>query len=211
MLILMAIVMVSGKAQVTIGAGIEPHVDALLDLKEDLEGVSTKGLLLPRVELTSTEVATPLSSHVEGMTVYNKATDDDVTPGYYYNDGFKWVRLMPEAKSLWPAFFYMPSFVLPVDPNDDSYSETNNRFEIELHELYLEQFVMEKGSSVKSPSATEIPIVESSEDLEYYIVYYDQNVFENVEVSDGGLLTYNIKSESPITEKTFMNIVLRLK
>lgn len=78
-------------AQVTIGSGIEPDKDALLDLKE--ENVTTKGLLMPRVALSSTTAYTPLSRHVVGMTVYNIATVGDVTPGYYYNDGTKWVRM----------------------------------------------------------------------------------------------------------------------
>lgn len=59
-----------------------------------LEVESTnKGLLLPRIALTSTTAVAPLAAHVAGMTVYNTATAGDVTPGYYYNDGTKWVRV----------------------------------------------------------------------------------------------------------------------
>ncbi|MNU52215.1 hypothetical protein D3C71_412210 [compost metagenome] len=58
---------------------------------------SNKGLLLSRVALTATNQAGPLSAHVAGMTVYNTATAGSgttaVTPGFYYNDGTKWVRL----------------------------------------------------------------------------------------------------------------------
>jgi hypothetical protein len=58
-----------------------------------LEVESTdKGLLLPRVALTGTANFAPLTAHVAGMVVYNTATAGDVTPGYYYNDGAKWVR-----------------------------------------------------------------------------------------------------------------------
>src|SRR5690606_38623309 len=53
-----------------------------------------KGVLLPRVELESTTSASPLSAHVEGMTVYNTATAGNVTPGQYYNDGTKWNRIV---------------------------------------------------------------------------------------------------------------------
>lgn len=80
-------------AQVTIGSNSAPNVNALLDLKEQTSGISTKGLLLPRVELTSTISVAPMSNHEKGMTVYNTATTGDVTPGYYYNNGSKWVRL----------------------------------------------------------------------------------------------------------------------
>jgi hypothetical protein len=59
-----------------------------------LEVESTnKGLLLPRLALTSTAAFAPLSAHVAGMAIYNTATVNDVTPGYYYNDGTKWVRI----------------------------------------------------------------------------------------------------------------------
>lgn len=80
-------------AQVTIGSNSAPNVNALLDLKEQNSGTSTKGLLLPRVALTTTTSSAPMSNHEKGMTVYNTATTGDVTPGYYYNNGSKWVRL----------------------------------------------------------------------------------------------------------------------
>ncbi|MGC3979516.1 MAG: hypothetical protein QM751_15620 [Paludibacteraceae bacterium] len=77
-------------AQVTIGANTEPNKDAVLDLISN----DTKGLLLPRVELTSTTVAAPVgTTFTAGMAVYNTNTAGDVTPGYYYSDGNKWVRL----------------------------------------------------------------------------------------------------------------------
>src|SRR5690606_20523770 len=62
---------------------------------------SNKGLLLPRLELTATDNFAPLTAHVEGMTIYNTATAGTgataVTPGYYYNDGTKWVRIATGA------------------------------------------------------------------------------------------------------------------
>lgn len=55
---------------------------------------TSKGMLLPRLALTNTTATSPLAAHVAGMTVYNSATAGDVTPGFYYNDGAKWVRIM---------------------------------------------------------------------------------------------------------------------
>lgn len=52
---------------------------------------TSKGLLLPRLPLTQTTNPSPLNAHVAGMTVYNTATANDVLPGFYYNDGTKWV------------------------------------------------------------------------------------------------------------------------
>ena len=75
-------------AQVKIGAPGNPDVNAVLELAG-----TTKGLLLPRITLTSTASASPLSAHTAGMIVYNTATNADVIPGYYYNDGTHWSRI----------------------------------------------------------------------------------------------------------------------
>lgn len=88
-------------AQVTIGSGQVPDGNALLDLKNGDDGISTKGLLLPRVKLSSTALAAPLTAHVAGMTVYNTEPagtgDTKVTAGIYYNDGKKWVKIDPSS------------------------------------------------------------------------------------------------------------------
>ena len=64
-----------------------PNANALLDV----DATSTAGgILLPRLSLTSTTSFAPLSAHVAGMMVYNTATVNDVTPGFYYNNGTKW-------------------------------------------------------------------------------------------------------------------------
>lgn len=82
------LVVTTVSAQIGVGTRT-PHPDAMLEVKS-----TNKGLLLPRVALVSTTSVAPLSTHVEGMSVYNTATTSDVTPGYYYNDGGKWVRLV---------------------------------------------------------------------------------------------------------------------
>lgn len=70
-----------------------PDPNAALDV------VSTnKGLLPPRVALTSTNSPAPLGAHVAGMIVYNTATagtsPNNVTPGLYYNDGSQWSSMV---------------------------------------------------------------------------------------------------------------------
>ena len=52
-----------------------------------------KGVLVPRIALTITTSASPVTSPATSLLVYNTATANDVTPGYYYWDGFQWVRL----------------------------------------------------------------------------------------------------------------------
>jgi hypothetical protein len=67
-----------------------PNANAGLDVN-----YTSKGLLIPRVALTTTAAATPLDSFVAGMLVYNTATASDVKPGFYYSDGTRWIASIP--------------------------------------------------------------------------------------------------------------------
>ncbi|MEN9302936.1 MAG: hypothetical protein RL264_1365, partial [Bacteroidota bacterium] len=89
--IVLFLILLSATAHAQIKIGNNPssiNSNALFELE-----ATNKGLLLPRVALNATTNASPLSAHVVGMTVYNTATVGDVIPGYYYNDGSKWVRI----------------------------------------------------------------------------------------------------------------------
>lgn len=95
-------------AQVTIGSNIEPKNGVLLDLKEFNDATSqsggrttTKGLLLPRVVLTTPNslvdipeantAATPLQ--YTGLAVYNVGTVSTLSSGLNMWDGTKWVSV----------------------------------------------------------------------------------------------------------------------
>ena len=82
-------------SQVKIGAPGDPDMDAVLELAG-----SSKGLLLPRIALTGTSSAAPLSAFVAGMVVYNTANVSDLRPGYYYSDGIRWIRI-PSSFDTW--------------------------------------------------------------------------------------------------------------
>ena len=84
---------VIGKAQVGIGTTAP---DGALDITS-----STDGLLIPRVALTITTSALPLTSPTISELVYNSATVADVTPGYYYWNGTIWVRLAAGVTNDW--------------------------------------------------------------------------------------------------------------
>lgn len=80
-------------AQLKIGTNpTSINSNAILEMQ-----TTTKGMLPPRIALTAINNMAPLSAFVTGMTVYNTATAGSglnaVTPGYYYSDGTKWVRL----------------------------------------------------------------------------------------------------------------------
>jgi hypothetical protein len=79
---------------------IDPN--SLLELES-----SNQGLLFPRLVLTSTTSASPLTSHIAGMTVYNTQSQNDVLPGLYYNDGSKWVKINSSAY----GYLTSPAFI----------------------------------------------------------------------------------------------------
>lgn len=80
-----------------------PNKDAVLDLNI-ANSSNTKGLLLPKVALTATDIAAPMAAHVAGMKVYNTATAGTgataVIPGEYINNGIKWIRVASIANSV---------------------------------------------------------------------------------------------------------------
>lgn len=186
-------------AQVTIGSNAEPNANAVLDLISN----SNKGLLLPRVALTATNLPNPLSAHVAGMTVYNTATSPGtvdveyyVSPGLYYNDGTKWVRL-PLGYTNW---FYMPS--VSFDTSAIVANQTKD-----LYALYKAQFMTPAVKSTSAPAS--LPYVPAATDMYYYITKFDTNVFKNVTVDDNGLMKYDVKAGA--TDCSYINIVFVLK
>ncbi len=70
-------------------ATITPDASAILELRSTI-----RGLLVPRLALTQTTSAAPVTSPATSLLVYNTATVNDVTPGFYYWSGSAWVRLL---------------------------------------------------------------------------------------------------------------------
>ncbi|TAL61993.1 MAG: hypothetical protein EPN85_03540, partial [Bacteroidetes bacterium] len=80
--------------------GNAANASALLDV--DAGPGNNKGMLIPRVALTITTNNAPIGAGVvTSLLVYNTATINDVTPGYYYWDGTKWVRFNTGGGSGW--------------------------------------------------------------------------------------------------------------
>ena len=73
-----------------------PDNSAMLDVKS-----ASKGFLPPRMALTASNVAAPVTSPAAGLLIYNTATagitPNNVVPGYYYWDGSKWSSLQMPA------------------------------------------------------------------------------------------------------------------
>ena len=81
--------------------GTAPNANAGLDVD-----FTNKGLLIPRIALTGTANFAPLSAHVAGMIVYNTATAGDVVPGFYYNNGTKWISGFPLGTAIGDILYW---------------------------------------------------------------------------------------------------------
>jgi hypothetical protein len=81
--------------------GAPPNTNAGLDVD-----FTDKGILIPRVALTGTANFAPLAAHVAGMIVYNTATVGDVSPGFYYNNGARWVASIPSGNALGDMLYW---------------------------------------------------------------------------------------------------------
>ena len=68
--------------------GTPPDSSAILDISAD-----NKGVLIPRVALTGPDDTTTIESPQLSLFVYNTATTEAISPGYYYWDGDIWSRL----------------------------------------------------------------------------------------------------------------------
>jgi hypothetical protein len=148
-----------------------------------------------------------MQSHEKGLFVYNTATESDVTPGIYYSDGSKWHKVSTASN-----VFYMPSILLPLDTSDPAYNSGNQTFTIDLHAQYAAQFSLSLTASVRNPGAVTMPLpVYPNTGLNYFVTYYDHEVFRDVAVNNNGVMTYQLVSSPVLSEKTFMNIIFQVK
>ncbi|NTW33563.1 MAG: hypothetical protein HGB12_13230, partial [Bacteroidetes bacterium] len=75
-----------GAAINTTGVASDPS--AMLDVSS-----TNQGMRIPRVALTSTTSSAPITNPANSLLVYDSVTTGDVTPGFYYWDNNKWIRL----------------------------------------------------------------------------------------------------------------------
>ncbi len=79
--------------------GATPNASALLDIDvSGLPAANKRGLLIPRVALTATNVAAPIPAPATSLLVYNTATagvpPTNVLPGFYHWNGAAWVAML---------------------------------------------------------------------------------------------------------------------
>jgi hypothetical protein len=86
------LVFLNGNAQTGIGTST-PSPSAKLEVAS-----SNQGFLPPRIALTATNAASPVTSPATGLLVYNTATTgtppNNVAPGYYFWNGSAWVAVL---------------------------------------------------------------------------------------------------------------------
>lgn len=208
---------------------------ATLHIKADNKDKDNKdnnpGLIIPTVSKDKLDTGEPVEStlvyYSDGSnSAYINQNDQSTTEnigskkGFYYYDGTDWQRIIRKAQ------FYMPSIVVPTT--------VNPRHEVNLYQEYIKQYAHENASNIDtdaaSTNATDInkihipndrPIASNmgasplkiykKNDLDYFVVYYDKNVFTNLSITEDGVLTYTVTAEGAknISAQTFMNIVLQ--
>ncbi|MGC4056760.1 MAG: hypothetical protein QM743_01390 [Chitinophagaceae bacterium] len=93
----------------TIASSSLPNANAILELESNKRGV-----VFPRLALISTNSASPLTTFLQGMIVYNTATagtpPNDVKPGFYYSNGLSWIRFSTDL------FVAEPAIIAPNTP-----------------------------------------------------------------------------------------------
>jgi len=196
------------KSQVTIGSQYAPNGNSLLDLRQNSDSSSTKGLLLPRVSLANTTSKIPLSAHEKGMLVYNTNDNpagingaDGVTPGVYYNDGSQWVKVNE------PQWFYMPSFDLPITLPPGT--ETT----VDLYAEYFRQFTKGVNNTqfVSSNTAeTQMGILYTADELEYYVTAYTGGAIQIISISPTGVMDYKVLSND-VPAGSYINVIFKVK
>ena len=191
------------------------HIKADKDNKDN-----NPGLIIPDVSKDKLDTGEPVEStlvyYSEGSnSAYINQNDQSTTEnigskkGFYYYDGTDWQRIIRKAQ------FYMPSIVVPTTVGPHS---------IDLYEEYIKQYADSNGTNTSNKQAPpnrswNIQTNNSNNhlktyaknDLDYFVVYYDNNVFTDLSITEEGVLTYTVTAEGAknISAQTFMNIVLQ--
>ena len=193
---------------------------ATLHIKADKNNKDNNpGLIIPDVSKDKLDTGEPVEStlvyYSEGSnSAYINQNDQSTTEnigskkGFYYYDGTDWQRIIRKAQ------FYMPSIVMPT---------TVGTHTINLYEEYIKQYADSNGSNtfnkqapnrswnIQTNNSNNSLKTYAKNDLDYFVVYYDNNVFTDLSITEEGVLTYTVTAEGAknISAQTLMNIVLQ--
>ncbi len=164
-----------------------PDSSSSLDIKS-----STTGILIPR--LTNSEIK-KIVQPANALMVYD-LTKKCLSQNIGTKDSPEWFCMNVNTNKS----FYMPS--IPFDT-----STTKTAQQKDLHNIYVKQFATPLAKSPSSP--TSVPYYLNKQDLFYYILDADTNVFKNIKIDDNGIMTYDVTSNA--TDYTFINILFVVK
>lgn len=193
---------------------------ATLHIKADKNNKDNNpGLIIPTVSKDKLDTGEPVEStlvyYSDGSnSAYINQNTGSTTEnigskkGFYYYDGTDWQRIIRKAQ------FYMPSIVMPT---------TVGTHTINLYEEYIKQYADSNGSNtfnkqapnrswnIQTNNSNNSLKTYAKNDLDYFVVYYDNNVFTDLSITEEGVLTYTVTAEGAknISAQTFMNIVLQ--
>ena len=117
--------------------------------------------------------------------------------------------VLQALKGALPKFFYAPSVVVPT--HDSNGVPLTGNQTLDIYSKYSQQFGFSGGiGQARSNASSTLPVLPASE-LDYFVTYFDNTVFNTVTVSTAGVITYTVKSTAIATEASFMNIVFKVK
>ncbi|MBA5794085.1 hypothetical protein H1R17_02320 [Flavobacterium sp. xlx-214] len=108
------------------------------------------------------------------------------------------------VKYAMPQFFYMPSILIDTSVVAPTVDKTVN-----LYTQYTTQFNVASANKRSSSAPAQIPVIPAATDLHYYVTYSDDTAIEIVSITDAGLMTYRVKSNT--NSLSFVNIVFVIK
>lgn len=166
--------------------GATPDPSAALDI-----AFENKGVLIPRIALTSKLDANPIAAPATSLLVYNTATSgtspNNVRPGFYYWNGTNWVRIKNKTNKKF----------LPSDVNCTSSTlidVTGLSFPIEIGETYKFKFFIIYTASATSRGSRWTLNGPTANFLRYFSTYPSStsaNVFYYQSTYNGASITAN--------------------
>ena len=196
----------NANAQVTIGDTQEPK--ATLDIKTTNSSIAD-GILLPR--LTGDQLAGKGSSYgtdQNSVLVFVTAAASSLSgkmvnvksSGFYYYDSAQgvWVSLT-SSQSTKPEWFYMPPVPISVSQGT---GKTINLFS------NYKNTITSSADTVTSSNTffrNIFPNTDTASDFDYYVVGYDDSLFDITSIDANGVMTYNILKDAD--DESYINIV----
>jgi len=122
--------------------------------------------------------------------------------------------VLKQVKAVMPKFFYAPAVYIPTHLVDQNTGQgtpyINGAPAIDLYMIYLQQFGGTNNPTFIASNPSSILPTLKKDDLEFFVTWYDADVFFDVTISSDGILNYKVQNVIP-TSKTFMNIVFKVK